>query len=119
MRLQGSHCLIDSFAGFLRPSVAVSFRHFRKRIQTERWCLASLCNVWPRLGGGGDFGGGGGADGKLGVAKLAALGGPLLHHPTVVGPAAAHQATPAQVLLAWARQHSVAVIPKSRSVRHR
>eukprot|EP01052_Picozoa_sp_SAG31_P053567 SAG31_NODE_13800_length_846_cov_1.048193_2_plen_119_part_01 len=50
-----------------------------------------------------------------GNAKLAKLGGPLLNHPAVRGPAEQHGVTPAQVLLAWARQHGVAVVPKSRS----
>lgn len=43
-----------------------------------------------------------------------ALGvGPLLGHETVVGIAARHERTPAQVLLRWATQRGVVVIPKS------
>jgi len=48
-----------------------------------------------------------------GKGKLEALGGPLMHHETVVGLATKHGKTPAQVLLKWALQQGIAVIPKT------
>ena len=48
-------------------------------------------------------------------AKLEALGGSLLASPAVLGAAAAHGVTAAQVLLRWALQKQLATIPKSSS----
>ena len=48
-----------------------------------------------------------------GKRKWETLGGPLLQHETVAAMAGRHGATPAQVLLRWALQQGVAVIPKS------
>ena len=50
-----------------------------------------------------------------GKATLAALGGPLLAHPAVLGAAAAHGTSAAQVLLRWALQKGCAVVPKTTS----
>ena len=50
-----------------------------------------------------------------GKATLAALGGPLLAHPSVLGTAAAHGTSAAQVLLRWALQKGCAVVPKTTS----
>ena len=62
----------------------------------------------------------GGQDAGRGV--LAPLGGPLLEHPAVAAAAKAAAAgegtqapTAAQVLLRWALQRGIAVLPKSRS----
>jgi len=49
-----------------------------------------------------------------GAAATACLGGPLLRHPAVLKVAARHAgATAAGVLLRWATQQGVAVVPKS------
>ena len=48
-------------------------------------------------------------------AKLEALGGSLLTSAAVLGAAAAHGVTAAQVLLRWALQKQLATIPKSSS----
>ena len=55
----------------------------------------------------------GGQDAGKGV--LEKVGGPLLEHPAVNAAAAKHGVTPAQVLLRWAVQKGIAVIPKTRS----
>ena len=47
------------------------------------------------------------------ASKWEKLGGPLMQHETVVKIAQAHKVTPAQVLLKWALQQGVVVIPKS------
>ncbi|ETS87859.1 NAD(P)H-dependent D-xylose reductase xyl1 [Pestalotiopsis fici W106-1] len=41
---------------------------------------------------------------------------PLFQHPTVLNIARSHKKTPAQVLLRWATQRNIAVIPKSNSL---
>jgi D-xylose reductase len=55
-----------------------------------------------------------GLDGHLFDGARATM--PLFEHPVVVGIAKAHNRTPAQVLLRWATQRNIAVIPKSNSV---
>lgn len=50
-----------------------------------------------------------------GKGRLDPLGGPLLQHPVVLAAATNHGVSAAQVLLRWALQKGVAVIPKASS----
>ena len=52
-----------------------------------------------------------------GAKKLEPLGGRLLDHPTVTALATKHNVSAGHVLLAWALQQDVAIIPKSAKVR--
>jgi len=42
----------------------------------------------------------------------------LRHHPTVAAVAEKHACTPSQVLLRWAVQHDVCIVPKSSNPAH-
>ena len=52
------------------------------------------------------------------VQAYSPLSGTDLGHPTLTAVAAAHHATPAQVVLRWHVQHGIVVIPKSGNPDH-